>query len=66
MIFVPVLYICVLEQCEFLQQQMFYQDKEQCKTLVDQKVQWYRSNTHAKVDGFCVDVFVNLRKPHES
>lgn len=59
------MYLCVLEQCEWLQQQTFYTDKEQCKKVLDDRVNWYKDNTHAKVEGICVDVFVTLKEPHK-
>ena len=65
MIWVPVMYLCVLEQCEWLQQQTFYTDKEQCKKVLDDRVNWYKENTHAKVEGICVDVFVTLKEPQK-
>jgi len=64
-IWVPVMYLCVLEQCEWLQQQTFYTDKEQCKKVLDDRVNWYKSNTHAKVEGVCIDVFVTLKEPYK-
>jgi YbbR domain-containing protein len=65
MIWVPVMYLCVLEQCEWLQQQTFYTEKEQCKKVLDDRVNWYKDNTHAKVEGICVDVFVTLKEPQK-
>jgi len=65
MIWVPVMYLCVLEKCEWLQQQTFYTDREQCKKVIDDRVNWYRDNTHAKVEGICVDVFVTLKEPQK-
>jgi hypothetical protein len=65
MIWVPVMYLCVLEQCEWLQQQTFYTEKEQCKKVLDDRVNWYKENTHAKVEGICVDVFVTLKEPQK-
>ena len=65
MIWVPVMYLSVLEKCEWLQQQTFYTDKEQCKKVIDDRVNWYRDNTHAKVEGICVDVFVTLKEPQK-
>jgi hypothetical protein len=59
------MYLCVLEKCEWLQQQTFYTDKEQCKKVIDDRVNWYRDNTHAKVEGICVDVFVTLKEPQK-
>jgi hypothetical protein len=60
------MYLCVLEQCEWLQQQTFYTDKEQCKKVLDDRVNWYKSNTHAKVEGVCIDVFVTLKDPNKA
>jgi hypothetical protein len=59
------MYLCVLEKCEWLQQQTFYTDREQCKKVIDDRVNWYRDNTHAKVEGICVDVFVTLKEPQK-
>ena len=66
MIWVPVMYLCVLEQCEWLQQQTFYTDKEQCKKVLASKIDWYRDNTYAKVEGICIDVFVTLKDPNKA
>jgi len=65
MIWVPVMYLCVLEQCEWLQQQTFYTEKEQCKKVLNDRVNWYKDNTHAKVEGICIDVFVTLKEPQK-
>jgi len=59
------MYLCVLEKCEWLQQQTFYTDREQCKKVIDDRVNWYRDNTHARVEGICVDVFVTLKEPQK-
>jgi YbbR domain-containing protein len=60
------MYLCVLEQCEWLQQQTFYTDKEQCKKVLNDKVNWYKDNTQARVEGICVDVFVTLKDPNKA
>jgi len=60
------MYLCVLEQCEWLQQQTFYTDKEQCKKVLTSKIDWYRDNTQARVEGICVDVFVTLKDPNKA
>jgi len=65
MIWVPVMYLCVLEQCEWLQQQTFYTDREQCKKVLADRVDWYKENTHAKVEGICIDVYVTLKEPQK-
>jgi YbbR domain-containing protein len=60
------MYLCVLEQCEWLQQQTFYTDKEQCKKVLNDRVNWYKDNTQARVEGICVDVFVTLKDPNKA
>jgi YbbR domain-containing protein len=59
------MYLCVLEQCEWLQQQTFYTDREQCKKVLADRVDWYKDNTHAKVEGICIDVYVTLKEPQK-
>jgi hypothetical protein len=61
MIWVPVMYICVLEKCEFLQQQTIYTDRALCQQVIKQKVDWYLQNTHARAEGTCIDVYVELK-----
>jgi YbbR domain-containing protein len=60
------MYLCVLEQCEWLQQQTFYTDKEQCKKVLNDRVNWYKDNTLARVEGICIDVFVTLKDPNKA
>jgi YbbR domain-containing protein len=60
------MYLCVLEQCEWLQQQTFYTDKEQCKKVLNDRVDWYKNNTLARVEGICIDVFVTLKDPNKA
>ncbi len=62
MIWVPIMYLCILEQCEWLQQQTVYTNRDLCQKVITEKVEWYQRNTHARVDGICVDVFVELKK----
>ena len=64
MIWVPVMYICVLEKCEFLQQQTVYTDRALCIQTINQKVDWYNKNTHARAEGICVDVYVEMKQPN--
>ena len=66
MIWVPVMYICVLEKCEFLQQQTIYTDRALCQQVIKEKVDWYLENTHARAEGICVDVYVDLKQPYKS
>jgi hypothetical protein len=55
------MFICVLEKCEFLQQQTIYTDRALCEQVIKQKVDWYLDNTHARAEGICVDVYVELK-----
>ena len=64
MIWVPVMFICVLEKCEFLQQQTVYTDRALCIKVIDEKVNWYIQNTAARAEGICVDVYVDLKQPN--
>jgi hypothetical protein len=64
MIWVPVMYICVLEKCEFLQQQTIYTDRALCIQTINQKVDWYNKNTYARAEGICVDVYVEMKQPN--
>jgi YbbR domain-containing protein len=49
-----------------LQQQTFYTDKEQCKKVLNDRVDWYKNNTLARVEGICIDVFVTLKDPNKA
>jgi len=61
MIWVPVMYICVLEKCEFLQQKTIYTDRALCEQVIKEKVDRYLDNTNARAEGICVDVYVELK-----
>lgn len=62
MIWVPVMYLCILEQCEWLQQQTVYTNRDLCQKIIAEKVEWYQRNARARVDGVCIDVNVELKK----
>ena len=64
MIWVPVMFICVLEKCEFLQQQTVYTNRDLCVKTINEKVNWYIQNTAARAEGICVDVYVDLKQPN--
>ena len=53
-LFIPVLYICLNGQCSFLQQLTVYPDEEECKQVLAEKAEWYKTNTDAKVDTSCI------------
>ena len=53
-LFIPVLYICLNGQCNFLQQLTVYPDENECKQVLAEKAEWYKTNTDAKVDTSCI------------
>lgn len=60
---IAVMYICILQQCEFLQQQTVYTDRQLCKAAIEAKVEWYRRNAHAQAEGDCMNTFMVYTKP---
>jgi hypothetical protein len=53
-LFIPVLYICLNGHCEFLQQLTVYPDEQECKAIVAEKKEWYKTNSTATVETTCI------------
>ena len=65
MISIPVLYICVAAHCEFMQQNSYYTNRQECMEVAEKKRQEY-IKLGAKVDATCIDVVVQKRGSYES
>ena len=60
--FIPVLYICVLQHCEFMQQNAVYEVQEECLKAAREKASWFiKHNVGATVDQSCIEVPIQQR-----
>lgn len=60
--FIPVLYICALQHCEFMQQLTYYEVQEECLKAAREKAAWFiKHNVGATVDQSCIAIPVQQR-----
>ena len=70
-IFIPVLIICINNNCEFMQAENYYTKEEQCRKSLDSQKEHMRELTNkagskdAIIEGTCIDARVKTLKGTE-
>ena len=64
-IFIPVLFVCLAEHCEFMQQKTYYKSDETCREEVQRKKDEMEKMTGklgAKIEATCIEANVSTKE----